>query len=272
MTSDTRFPVWLEPGAPFPDPETALRDPNGLLALGGDLTVGTLLRAYRSGIFPWYGVDQPILWWSPDPRAVLNPRALRISRSLRKRLAKTAAWTEAGGDADAARDGQGERHWRVSVDRAFDAVVAACAAPRESSPRPAPAQDDAHTWIVPAMREAYAALHRAGHAHSIEVWDADRLVGGLYGVAVGRVFCGESMFHRETEASKVALAWLCAALIDWGYTLIDVQQDTAHLRSLGAVTIPRREYLTRLRAAVDTSPQSSAWSRIAAHPLNALVD
>ncbi|MFP4138544.1 MAG: leucyl/phenylalanyl-tRNA--protein transferase [Halomonas sp.] len=206
---------WLPPSpVHFPPVEEALRDPDGLLAAGGALTPDWLLGAYRRGIFPWYGDDQPILWWSPDPRMVLEPEALRVRRSLAKRL----------------RNGG----FRVTADRAFDAVVAACAAPRPGQPG---------TWITEEMREAYGHLHALGAAHSVEVWHGERLAGGLYGVALGPVFFGESMFSREPDASKVALVHLARAMAADGGRLIDCQMHTAHLASLGARDIARGTFI-----------------------------
>jgi len=210
---------WIQADAPpdaFPDPVLALDEPNGLLAVGGDLRAERLLAAYRQGIFPWYGDGQPILWWSPDPRLVLFPGALRRSRSLRKRL----------------RQGR----YRVSANRAFEDVVRGCAAPR---PR------QAGTWITDEMAAAYVELHAAGHAHSLECWDGDRLVGGLYGVAIGAVFFGESMFSRASDASKVALATLC----ECGYALVDCQLPNPHLARLGAAPVPRERFLALLARA-----------------------
>lgn len=210
-----RLPL-LDPATPerFPDPRDALRDPNGLLAFGGDLSPARLLAAYGQGIFPWYGEGEPILWWSPDPRCVFRTETLRINRSLRRQLRG--------------------KSWRVSVDTAFEAVIRACAEPREGR---------GGTWIVPEMIAAYAALHRLGHAHSVEVWDDVRLVGGVYGVAVGQLFCGESMFSAESGGSKLALMALAALLRQWGWPLIDAQVANAHTLSLGAVEIPREDYL-----------------------------
>lgn len=205
-------PVWIVEGAPpdaFPDVDYALDQPNGLLAIGGDLTPARLLCAYRRGIFPWYSDGQPILWWAPDPRAVLVPGHLRVSRSLRKTIRRGT--------------------FRVAADTAFEEVVRRCAAPR-------PGQDG--TWIMPEMVRAYCALHALGHARSIECWCGDELAGGLYGVSVGRVFFGESMFSARPDASKVALEALCRE----GYALIDCQLPSPHLRRLGAVPMPRREF------------------------------
>lgn len=218
------------PDAPFPDPALAETEPNGLLAVGGDLSPQRLCNAYRLGIFPWFGPGQPILWWSPDPRLVLFPDDLRVSRSLRKTLRR-------GGFA-------------VSLDRDFGAVVRACAAPRA---------DADGTWILPGMARAYERLHALGLAHSAEAWIGDELVGGLYGVALGRVFFGESMFSRASDASKVALAHLTRCLSAWGYALIDCQVYTPHLASLGAVEMPRAEFQRRLAAAVDQPTGAAAW-------------
>lgn len=198
----------------FPPVELALRDPDGLLAAGGDLSPDWLLAAYRRGIFPWYGDEQPILWWSPDPRMVLFPNELRVRRSLAKR----------------ARNGG----FRVSADRAFPHVVAACAAPR---------QGQSGTWISAEMSNAYAQLHTLGAAHSVEVWQDDRLIGGLYGIAMGAVFFGESMFSRQPDASKIALMHLAHAMQNGGGKLIDCQMHTSHLASLGARDIARAEFI-----------------------------
>ena len=206
----------LDPAAPtrFPDPRDALHEPNGLLAFGGDLSPARLLAAYGRGIFPWFGEGEPILWWSPDPRCVFRTKALRINRSLRRQLRG--------------------KPWRLAVDRAFEAVIRACAAPRDGH---------AGTWILPEMVEAYTRLHRLGHAHSVEVWDGARLVGGVYGVAVGQLFCGESMFSAESGGSKLALVALAGLLRQWGWPLIDAQVANAHTLGLGAEEIPRERFL-----------------------------
>lgn len=217
----TQLP-WLDPAdktQPFPHPNTALEEPNGLLAAGGCLSPERLLIAYSQGIFPWFEADTPILWWSPDPRTVLYPDQLRLSRSLRKRL-------------------RGQR-FTLTLDAAFDAVIDSCSAPREYAPG---------TWITPQMNRAYRRLHRLGFAHSVESWCDGELVGGLYGVALGRVFFGESMFSRASDASKVALACLCAHLRRWDFAFIDCQLPTQHLHRLGAIEITRRDFLQRLRA------------------------
>lgn len=211
---------WLAPDDPpdaFPSPHLALRDPDGLLAVGGDLSPERLLAAYRRGIFPWFNEGQPILWWSPDPRAVLLPDELHVSRSLRRTLK---------------RDG-----FTVSMDQAFDAVIAGCAESRAST----------GTWITPEMRQAYESLFELGDAHSVEVWQGETLAGGLYGVAIGRLFAGESMFSAVTDASKVALVSLvhrCRAL---GVELIDCQLPTPHLETLGCQRLPRADFLQRVK-------------------------
>ena len=203
----------------FPDANKALTQPNGLLAQGGDLSPQRLVAAYSQGIFPWYSAGDPILWWSPHPRLVLRPADFKLSRSLRKRV-KAAKW-------------------RISVDCAFLPVIHACAhAPR-------PGQNG--TWIVPEMIAAYTRLHRLGVAHSVEVWEADRLVGGLYGLAIGRMYFGESMFSSVPDASKAALWALCSRLHSWGWPLIDCQQETPHLMSLGAQTMSRPAFLEEIK-------------------------
>ncbi|MGD2113139.1 MAG: leucyl/phenylalanyl-tRNA--protein transferase [Gammaproteobacteria bacterium] len=227
-------PFWIDsrdPEIAFPDVELALRDPDGLLALGGDLSVPRLLHAYRQGIFPWYGPRQPILWWSPDPRLVLYPEDLYVSRSLAKTLRKD--------------------RFRVTLDRDFRGVVTQCAAPR-------PGQ--AGTWITPEMRAAYARLHTAGYAHSVECWLDDALVGGLYGVAMGRVFFGESMFARARDASKVGFVHLVRELQQRNFGLIDCQVHTAHLASLGAITIPRRDFVRLLGESCQEVASPGRWS------------
>jgi leucyl/phenylalanyl-tRNA--protein transferase len=201
----------------FPDVRDALAEPNGLLAFGGDLSPERLENAYRRGIFPWFSAGDPILWWSPDPRTVLFPDRLRISRSLRKRLRRGT--------------------YQVTMDRDFSGVIRGCAAPRDGREG---------TWILPEMILAYETLHRRGIAHSVEVYQEGLLVGGLYGVAVGRAFFGESMFSRAPDASKVALVHLCEQLQHWGFGLIDCQMRTEHLIRLGAVEISRDALIRRL--------------------------
>lgn len=214
----------------FPPLSHALDEPNGLLAIGGDLRVETLLSAYRRGIFPWYSPGQPILWWSPDPRAVLQPDEVHVSRSLAKRIRN-------GGFA-------------LSIDRDFAAVIDACAAPRD---------EETGTWITAEMRSAYLALHAQGHAHSIECRRDGQLCGGLYGVAIGRVFFGESMFSYERDTSKIALVTLCQWLRAWGYALLDCQVHTDHLASLGARDMSRDVFAQRLATLVDKPPAATAW-------------
>ncbi len=209
----------------------ALREPNGLLAAGGCLSSRRLMRAYRAGIFPWYGQGQPILWWSPDPRTVLEPSAIHIGRSLAKRLR--------------------QQPFRLRMDTTFDAVIRACAGPRS---------DTDETWITPAMRAAYNRLYHLGHAHSVEAYADGVLVGGLYGVAVGKVFFGESMFSRAPDASKVALVALCRQLARWGFALIDCQMDTPHLRRMGARCISRDAFLSVLETHCGTPGMPGPWS------------
>lgn len=218
---------WIDPGQPnaaFPPPETALAHPNGLLAAGGDLSLTRLRNAYAQGIFPWFDPYEPVLWWCPDPRTVFRPEAIHVSR----RLARTLAG----------------RDYVITMDTAFEAVIDCCAAPRA---------DNAGTWIGQAMRDAYVALHRAGDAHSIEVWRDRRLIGGVYGVVSGPVFFGESMFSRERDASKIALVWLGRQLAAWGFRLLDGQVGSGHLYRMGAFDMPRAEFLEQLRG--DTPPQ-----------------
>lgn len=221
---------WLGPNDPFPPIERALSDPDGLLAAGGTLEPSRLVEAYAKGIFPWSSEGEPLLWWSPDPRMVLFCDEFRVSRSLRRRI----------------REGRFE----IRVDTAFDDVMLACAGAREGQ---------AGTWITGAMRRAYGALHRLGYAHSVEAWREGRLAGGLYGVALGRVFFGESMFARETDASKVALAHLVAALRERGVPIIDCQQETAHLASLGARPIPRRKFAAILAELIHSTAPPPGW-------------
>lgn len=226
--------VWLsERDSPdaFPPVERALREPDGLLAAGGDLSPTRLLAAYRRGIFPWYSPGQPILWWCPDPRAVLIPQELRTTRSLAKSIRN--------------------KEMQTRIDTDFEAVIEACGS-EEIRP--------GGTWLSPEMRAAYLRLHQLGHAHSVETWVGDRLVGGLYGVAIGSVFFGESMFSRERDASKVALRRLCDHLVDRGFHMIDCQMATAHLMSLGARLLPRADFIASLEryASLDASEQRFA--------------
>jgi len=225
-------PYWLSPQDPelFPDVELALTDPDGLLAIGGDLSVERLLAAYRQGIFPWYSEQQPVLWWSPNPRSVLFPEELKISRSLRKTLRKN--------------------RFQVTFDQAFADVITRCAAPRK---------DGLGTWITGEMQQAYRHLHAAGFAHSVEAWYQDQLVGGLYGVAMGKVFFGESMFANMTDASKVAFVVLTGHLQQWQFGLIDCQVETEHLNSLGARNIPRRQFIDYLDEYCDQPGMAGHW-------------
>ncbi len=211
----------------FPDPQWAAAD--GLLAVGGDLSPERLLLAYRLGIFPWYGPDDPILWWSPDPRCILDPAAVHIAKRLRRTL----------------RQGK----YRVTANRAFAEVIQACARVRLDKGE--------ETWLLPEMQAAYQKLHVRGYAHSVEVWQADRLVGGLYGVAMGACFFGESMFHAATDASKVGLVWFARYLAAAGFALFDCQVPNPHLMSMGARNIPRREFLARLRENLGGEPYVS---------------
>lgn len=220
-----------DPHTPFPPASLALREPDGLLAIGGDLSPPRLLAAYRSGVFPWYSDGQPILWWSPDPRGVLLTAQVRLSSRFRRGLRHS--W------------------WTVRADSRFAEVVAACAA------APRPGQDG--TWITTAMQEAYLALHALGHAHSVEVLDGERLVGGIYGVAVGRMFYGESMFSAEAGGSKVALAALARHLAACGWPLIDAQMPTPHLERMGARSWPRACFLEAIAPLVDQPEATGDW-------------
>ena len=211
------LPAWLgdDPHAPFPPVSHALREPDGLLAAGGDLSPTRLLDAYAHGIFPWYSEGQPILWWSPDPRMLFRSDGVHLSSRFRRSL-------------------RGSR-WQACADTAFEAVIDACAGIPRAGQR--------GTWITPEMRAAYVALHRLGHAHSVEVFDDSRLVGGVYGVAIGRMFFGESMFSIASGGSKVALAALAQRLRQWGWPLIDAQVENAHLLRLGAQSWPRERFV-----------------------------
>lgn len=230
--------TWLRPDRiEFPDPATALNEPNGLLAAGGDLLPRRLIAAYSRGIFPWYETGQPILWWSPNPRCVIYPSQLRVNRSLR-RAARPARFL-------------------VSVDQAFDDVVSGCA--RSDDPQ-------AGTWITPEMATAYGRLKKLGHAHSVEVWRDQVLVGGIYGVALGTMFFGESMFSRVSDASKVALAHLAARLQARGWPMIDCQLPNPHLERLGATLIPRRRFLGDLAPLVGQTAQLTDWAEAPGPP------
>ncbi len=227
-----RLPL-LDPDAPeqFPDQRLALAEPNGLLAFGGDLSSTRLLAAYRRGIFPWFGEGEPILWWSPDPRCVFRTEAMRPNRSLRRQLAG--------------------KYWHVTVDHAFEAVIHGCAAPRDNR---------SSSWIVPAMIDAYVHLHRQGHAHSVETWEGDRLIGGIYGIAVGKLFCGESMFSAESGGSKVALMALGRLLHEEGYPLLDAQVANHHTLGLGAIEMSRADYLVQSSALAAQPGRVGSWA------------
>lgn len=221
----------LGPTDPFPAVDRALADPNGLLAAGGGLAVTRLVDAYSQGIFPWFSDGDPVLWWSPDPRMVLDTGAMHVSRSLDRRLRK--------------------RDYRVTLDQAFADVLQECAAPRADQPG---------TWLVPQMLRAYQRLHHVGLAHSVEVWVDGELAGGLYGVGIGRMFFGESMFSRQSDGSKIALAYLNAQLARWRFPLIDCQMETAHLASLGARAMPRREFVAVVARLVKEVAPVGPWA------------
>lgn len=214
----------------FPDTEQALLEPNGLLAAGGDLSPQRLIAAYKKGIFPWYEDPQPILWWTPNPRSVLFPNKLHIPRSLRKTIAKG--------------------RYRVSFDLAFENVLEGCSLPR---------QNQQGTWITDDMYQAYTKLHTMGIAHSVDVWEEDNLVGGLYGLALGRVFFGESMFSLQPDASKVGFCTLVESLSRWGFKLIDCQVETEHLNRFGAELIPRSQFNALLKQLINDRSPGSVW-------------
>jgi leucyl/phenylalanyl-tRNA--protein transferase len=221
---------WLTRESPdFPPLQQALREPNGLLAIGGDLSAARLVSAYRHGCFPWYQDGQPLLWWSPDPRTVLFPPDLHVSRSLAKTLRRTQL--------------------SVTYDKAFAQVIHACAGPR---------RDADGTWITTEMQQAYGELHAQGWAHSVEVWDGDQLVGGLYGIAMGKLFFGESMFSHADNASKIGFVTLVRDLAAWGFVMIDCQMQTAHLQSLGASSLPRERFAEYLAKYLDQASMA-AW-------------
>lgn len=223
--------AWLRPDAPFPPLSAALADPNGLLAAGGDLSPERLIAAYRRGIFPWFSSGQPILWWSPDPRMVLYVDEFRTSHSLAKRVRR--------------------QQFKVRIDTAFREVIDSCASvPRDGQPG---------TWITPEMIDAYCELNRRGIAHSVECWRNGQLCGGLYGMALGRVFFGESMFARETDASKVALVHLVQMLRRQGVPLVDCQQETAHLGSFGARPISRATFAGHLTELIHSTEPVAGW-------------
>lgn len=214
-------PAWGDPT--FPDPSLALSEPNGLLAVGGDLSPNRILNAYRNGIFPWYSEGEPIIWWSPAPRAVIFPKELKVSKSLNKTIRKGL--------------------YQITLDQAFAEVIEGCSQPRSNGD-----ESDAQpgTWITAEMRQAYIDLHQHGFAHSVEAWFEGELVGGLYGLSMGKVFFGESMFTRKTDASKVAFVTLVRQLIAWDFQLIDCQIASGHLSRFGAVDIPRERFMDYL--------------------------
>ncbi len=236
MTGALELPqLGEDPASPFPPVSDALDSPNGLLAWGGDLQPERLLAAYRSGIFPWYSEGQPILWWSPAPRCVIYPHNIYLSRRTRRRY------------------NSGVYH--LTADTAFDQVLVACAEPRGY---------DNGTWITRAMIEAYSHLFRLGHAHSLEVWEGEVLVGGIYGLSLGSVFFGESMFSRRTDASKIALVALCRQLHSFGYALLDCQVGNPHLYSMGAEEISRRKFEALLGESLDESLLCESWRELIA--------
>ncbi len=214
----------------FPPITQALDEPNGLLAAGGGLGTQRLVHAYSRGIFPWFSEGDPVLWWCPDPRMVLPTAHVHISRSLRRRLRR--------------------RDYEVSLDRAFPEVLRACAAPRRG---------ENGTWLVPSMMRAYTRLHEAGAAHSIEVWKDARLIGGLYGVGLGRMFFGESMFSVQSDASKIALVTMAMQLARWGFPMIDCQMRTSHLETMGAIEIARKDFLDAIERLVQQPPITAPW-------------
>lgn len=222
----------FSPNQAFPDLEYALDEPNGLLAVGGCLSPQRIVNAYRQGVFPWYNPGEPILWWSPNPRLVLFPDKLIVSRSLKKTLRK--------------------QPFEIYYDRTFEQVVTACATPRH---------EDGGTWITEEMKQAYQKLHTQGIAHCFEAWQDGELVGGLYGIAIGQVFFGESMFHTRTDASKAVFVELVQQLVNWGYRLIDCQVSSNHLLSFGAEEIPRTEFQSLLRQLSSIPSHSQAWQK-----------
>ena len=228
---------WIEHDDPFPPLDSALKHPNGLLAAGADLSPKRLLAAYRQGIFPWYSAGEPILWWSPDPRTVLIPSELKISRSLAKALRR--------------------RDYEIRFDSAFAAVTQGCAT--RGADQAAPDAGESGTWITDEMRAAYQRLHQLGYAHSVETWIGGELAGGLYGVAIGRMFYGESMFTRVRDASKLAMVHLVRRLERQGFGMIDCQMHTRHLASLGARAIARSEFSLSLRELIDCAVTPTKW-------------
>ena len=224
------MPVYLlDEQLRFPDPKLA--DKEGLLAVGGDLSADRLLLAYANGIFPWFSDDSPILWWSPDPRMILIPGEFKKSKSLSQSIRR--------------------KNYEVHFDRDFRAVIKSCSSANR--------KDEDGTWITPEMIEAYAVMHDLGYAHSVETYLEGKLVGGLYGISLGRAFFGESMFYHERDASKVALAALADRMLEWDFHLIDAQQQTEHLKSLGARPVPREEFLKKLSVALNFPTIQGKW-------------
>jgi len=219
----------------FPSVELALHEPDGLLALGGDLSVERLKSAYQQGIFPWYSEGQPILWWSPDPRMILEPQEIKVSRSLAKKIR--------------------QQNFHITFDKNFKGVISACAEARLEK-----GQHQDETWILDEMIEAYVKLHESGYAHSVECWQDEKLVGGLYGIAIGKVFFGESMFSRVSDTSKIAFVYLSKQLEQWDFKLIDCQVYTSHLESLGAKMIPRTQFIAALKQYALNSKNNNKWT------------
>lgn len=245
MSRTLPYLLATDPAAPFPPAEQALREPDGLLAIGGDLSPQRLLKAYAGGVFPWFSDGQPILWWSPDPRTVFRTDGVRLSSRFRRQLRSS--------------------RWMLRADTAFAQVIAACA----SIPR----AGQEGTWITTTMQQAYLELHRLGHAHSLEVFDGPRLVGGIYGVAIGRMFFGESMFSAVSGGSKVALAALAAHLHACGWPLLDAQVENPHLMRLGAQRLPRADFLQQVRLQVGQAALPGSWSeRYGERPASALAE
>jgi leucyl/phenylalanyl-tRNA--protein transferase len=222
-----------DPNGPFPPVDAAMRQPNGLLAVGGDLSPARLLNAYRAGIFPWYSDGQPLLWWSPEPRVVFRTDAVHLTTRFRRDLRRSA--------------------WVLRADTAFEEVIRACAL--------TPRDGQSGTWITAEMEAAYVELHRLGHAHSVEVYDGDELVGGIYGVAIGRMFFGESMFSWDSGGSKVALAGLALRLCEWGWPLIDAQVENPHLMSMGAQRVHRRDFVTLVERLTSFEETAGGWTQ-----------
>ena len=232
MDSPVRL-YWLDPRNPtqaFPEPRLAMDEPNGLLAIGGDLSIQRLIRAYSQGIFPWYNPDEPILWWSPDPRVVFPLDERPAARTLRREARRS--------------------DYAVTLDQAFDEVIAHCAAPRANQ---------RGTWLGQDMQRAYRAMHTEGYAHSVEVWRAGKLIGGLYGLALGRAFFGESMFSQQSGGSKLAVYWLRDQLTAWGFDIFDCQVGSEHLQRLGAVEWPRDQFINRVHLAAARGHRRGPW-------------